>query len=64
MRTISIPGEHTIGNWFLTLLALVISRAYCLLYIQIGTRKAISACDLVRLLWLDLGGPIPRESGQ
>lgn len=49
--------------WLLTLLALVISRLYRLRYLHRGRHKVISACDLVRLLWIDLGGPIPRESG-
>ena len=49
--------------WLLTLLALVISRLYRLRYLHRGTHKAISACDLVRLLWLDLGRPVPCESG-
>jgi len=49
--------------WLLTLLALVISRLYRLRYLHRGTHRVISACQLVRLLWLDLGGPVPRESG-
>jgi hypothetical protein len=49
--------------WLLTLLALVISRLYRLRYLHRGTHKVISACDLVRLLWLDLGGPARCESG-
>ena len=49
--------------WLLTLLALVISRLYRLRYLHRGRHKVISACDLVRLLWIDLGRPIPRESG-
>jgi hypothetical protein len=49
--------------WLLTLLALVISRLYRLRYLHRGAHKVISAGDLVRLLWIDLGGPLPRESG-
>ena len=49
--------------WLLTLLALVISRLYRLRYLHRGRHEVMSACDLVRLLWLDLGGPVPRESG-
>ena len=49
--------------WLLTLLALVISRLYRLRYLHRGAHKVMSACDLVRLLWLDLGRPVPRESG-
>lgn len=49
--------------WLLTLLALVISRLYRLRYLHRGTHTVISACDLVRLLWIDLGAPIPRPSG-
>lgn len=49
--------------WLLTLLALVINRLYRLRYLHRGTHKAISACDLVRLLWLDLGSPAPCDSG-
>jgi len=49
--------------WLLTLLALVIGRLYRVRYLHRGTHKRISASDLVRLLWLDLGDPHPRESG-
>jgi len=49
--------------WLLTLLALVISRLYRLRYLHRGRHKVMSACDLVRLLWIDLGRPVPRESG-
>ena len=49
--------------WLLTLLALVIGRLYRLRYLHRGTHKVISACDLVRLLWLDLGCPARCESG-
>lgn len=49
--------------WLLTLLALVISRLYRLRYLHRGTHRLLSACQLVRLLWLDLGGPIPCDSG-
>ena len=49
--------------WLLTLLALVIGRLYRLRYLHRGTHKIISACDLVRLLWIDLGGPLPCASG-
>lgn len=56
------PGSLLLG-WLLTLLALVISRLYRLRYLHRGTHKPISACDLVRLLWIDLGSPLPRESG-
>jgi hypothetical protein len=47
----------------LTLLALVISRLYRLRYLHRGTHHPLTACDLVRLLWIDLGRPVPRESG-
>lgn len=47
--------------WLLTLLALVISRLYRLRYLHRGTHKVISARQFVRLLWLDLGGPVPRN---
>ena len=56
------PNSLLLG-WLLTLLALVISRLYRLRYLHRGTHKVISACDLVRLLWLDLGGPARCESG-
>ncbi len=49
--------------WLLTLLALVISRLYRLRYLHRGTHPPISACNLVRLLWIDLGGPTPCASG-
>ena len=49
--------------WLLTLLALVISSLYRLRYLHRGSHKVISASDLVRLLWLDLDGPDPCESG-
>jgi hypothetical protein len=49
--------------WLLTLLALVIGRLYRLRYLHRGAHQAMSACNLVRLLWIDLGSPAPRESG-
>lgn len=49
--------------WLWTLLALVIARLYRLRYLHRGKHKPISAMQLVRLLWLDLGGPIPQDSG-
>lgn len=49
--------------WLVTLLALVIIRLYRLRYLHRGTHQVISACHLVRLLWLDLGGPVPCDSG-
>lgn len=49
--------------WLLTLLALVISRLYRLRYLHRGTHPVISAIDLVRRLWLDLGNPCPCDSG-
>jgi Transposase DDE domain len=49
--------------WLLTLLAVLISRLYRLRYLHRGTHQVISACDLVRLLWLDLGGPASCPSG-
>ena len=49
--------------WLITLLALLISRLYRLRYLHRGTHKVMRACDLVRLLWLDLGGPVPCASG-
>jgi hypothetical protein len=45
------------------LLALVISRLYRLRYLHRGTHPVISAIDLVRRLWLDLGDPCPCDSG-
>jgi hypothetical protein len=56
------PNSLLLG-WLLTLLALVISRLYRLRYLHRGTHNPISACNLVRLLWIDLGRPVPRESG-
>ena len=56
------PNSLLLG-WLLTLLALVISRLYRLRYLHRGPHKPISACELVRLLWIDLGSPVPFESG-
>ena len=53
-----ICHHHTnslLSGWLLTLLALLIGRLYRLRYLHRGKRAAVSAAELVRLLWLALG---------
>ena len=53
-----ICHHHTnslLSGWLLTLLALLIGRLYRLRHLHRGKRAAVSAAELVRLLWLALG---------
>lgn len=49
-------------GWLLNCLALTVERLYRLRYLHRGGRPPYTAIELVRLLWLSLGAPCPRNT--